>query len=266
MAFIQVGVSQEPAQEALIRQVQAWVDGQYTDEFANSDTLRTVVTRGLHRLEQALAAGVADPQEILSRARAMLPHENPQQAMGLYIVVAGGPKRQVLEPDRLESEELERWLTEFAKDTRFRLFDFRAETRPTLANDALRIDQPQLPASLMFDELGTLLVKQPTFTRSDDSHAVGFDFMVLVEEEIQERIERVVRLAALVFDHLDPLRRLSDVVILAAISGGSMRTWRTKAEHMGNRNQIAGSVGQQGQLIVELTPPSRRRMSLTQEP
>lgn len=164
LTFVQAGVPQEPAQEALIRQVQEWVEGQYTDEFSNSDTLRTVVTRGLHRLEQALAAGVADPQEILSRARAMLPHENLQQAMGLYIAVAGGPKRQVLEPDRLESEEMERRLTEFAKDTRFRLFDFRAETRPTLTADALRIDQPQLPASLVVDELGTLLVKQPTFT------------------------------------------------------------------------------------------------------
>jgi hypothetical protein len=49
----------------------------------------------------------------------------------------------------------------------------------------------------------------------------------VIHEEVTERLERAIRLAAEVLDHIDLLHRLSDVVPVAALTGATYN-WQTK--------------------------------------
>ena len=71
---------------------------------------------------------------------------------------------------------------------------------------------------------------------------------MLIEEGLTDRLERGLRFAGWMLDRVDPVRRLSDVVVPTTLSRASYRGWRTRAEHQRNPS---GSV----QVVIGLLIP-----------
>ena len=63
-------------------------------------------------------------------------------------------------------------------------------------------------------------------------------------------------------DDVDPLRRVSHVVVLGAIEGGSMLSWRTQAEHTASPNRMTMSMHQRDLVVVPEEPTVRPRAQL----
>lgn len=259
-AFVQEGVEREGAQENFVREVQDWSSGQYTASFSTPGDLREAVTRGLHQLELSRATGPVDEEEMLARAEASVPAARGFGEASLSLVVAGGPRQQVLRPAELENEDLGEALMREALFGSVRIFDPARGTNKRLEAHSLVVEQDR--AWIRVDELGTVSVTQPAMKEGDRGH---MGLPVFIEEDIRDRIERGLLFAGWVLDHVDPLRRLSDVVVVTALLGGSYLGWRTQAEH--ERNPSSGQVGMGGseRTVVKLSPARRNRAALTHD-
>lgn len=260
LAFVQEGVERETAQENFVREVQDWSSGQYTASFSMPEDLREAATRGLHQLELSRAAGPVDEEEMLARAEASVPTARGFGEASLSLVVAGGPRQQVLRPAELEADDLSDVLMREALFGSNRILDPARGTNKRLEGHALLVEQDR--ASIRLDELGTVVVVQPA--RDEDGRA-HMELPVLIEEDIRARIERELLFAGWILDRVDPLRRLSDVVVVTALLGGSYLGWRTRTEH--ERSPSSGQVGmgRSERTVVKLSPARRNRAALTHD-
>jgi hypothetical protein len=258
LAFVHQEVEREAAQEDFVHEVQNWSSGQYTASFSMPEDLREVVTRGLHQLELSRAAGPVDEDEMLARAEQSLPVARGFSQTSLSLVVAGGPLQQVLRPAELEADVLSDTLMQEALFGPNRILDPAHGTNRQLEGHGLIIKQDQ--ASIRLDELGTVMVTQPV--RDEKDRGGYMELPVLIEEEIRARIERELLFAGWVLDHVDPVRRLSDVVVVATVLGGGYLGWRTRAEHTANPNTISGGTGGSDRISVRLSPARRNRAAL----
>jgi len=260
LAFVQEGVERETAQEDFVREVQDWSSGQYTASFSMPEDLREAATRGLHHLELSRAAGPVDEGEMLARAEASVPAARGFGEACLSLVVAGGPRQQVLRPAELEADDLSDALMREGLFGSNRVLDPARGTSKRLEDHALLVEQDR--ASILLDELGTVVVAQPT---RDEGGRARMELLVLIEEDIRSRIERGLLFAGWILDSVDPLRRLSDVVVVAALFGGSYLGWRTRQEH--ERSPGSGRIGTGGteRTVVKLSPARRNRAALTHD-
>jgi hypothetical protein len=257
LAFVQERVEREPAQREFLREVRAWTAGHITASFTDVDELRDAVTAALRDLELSRAAGPVDEQEILARARALVPTNERPLGVRLALVVAGGPRQAVLRPKALEASELEETLTREATFGALRVFDRSLGTRPRICGDALVIEQDN--ASLFLDQLGSMRLVVPAEAprpRREPSLAG-----VAIEEDIDTLLRRMLQFSAWTLDHVDPVRRLSDVVPVVALQGAF--TWRTRAEHQHSPNSYPIRMSQEA-AIVHLSPARRHRAALGQ--
>jgi hypothetical protein len=259
LIFVEQGANLEPAQREFLREVQGWTTGHYTASFSDADDLRDAVTAALRDLELSRAAGPVDEGEILARARAFLP-DNRHTAQGviLSLVVAGGPRQQVLRPRELESPELEEELTREALFGTFRVLDRTGETRHSIRDQALLIEQDH--ASIFLDQLGPVRLTVP----AERPRARGNfgSVSVVIREEVEELLQRMLGFVAWSLDRIDPVKRISDVVVIVSLEGAL--TWRTRAEHERSPNSFQVRLSNEP-AIVSLTPPRRHRSALGQD-
>ncbi len=258
LAFVQEEVEREAAQQDFVREVQDWSSGHYTASFSTPEDLREAVTRGLHQLELSRAAGPVDEEEMLARAEASAPATRGFGEASLSIVVAGGPRQQVLRPAELEVDDLGDTLMREALFGPNRILDPARGTNKQLEGHALLVEQDQ--ASIQLDELGTVVVAQPA---RDEGGRAHMELPVLIEEDIRARIERGLLFAGWILDRVDPVRRLSDVVVVAALLGGGYLEWRTRAEHAAAPNTVQVGMGGSDRVVVRLSPARRNRAALT---
>ncbi len=118
-------------------------------------------------------------------------------------------------------------------------------------------------SSLLVNEQGSVRIVQLAMDRGAGGSTWS---LVLVEEEINGRIERGLRFAGSVLDRIDPLRRLPDVVAIVSLHGARTSGWRTKAEHQ--QNPSAGgriNMAASDPISVRLSPARRRRAALTND-
>jgi hypothetical protein len=258
LVFIERAAKAEPAQQELLHEVRAWTTGHYTASFTDADDLRDAVTAALRDLELARAVGPIDEGEMVARARALLPSDRHSSSAQIALVVAGGPRQQVLRPRELEAPELEETLTQQALFGSLRLLDRAAGTRPTIRDNALVIEQDN--ASVLLDQLGTVRIVVPM----ERPRARGDMALpgVAIREDVEELIQRMLRFAAFTLDRIDPMRRVSDVVPVAMLQGAM--TWRTRAEHDRSPNSYAVRLSNEP-IVVWLTPPRRHRAALSQD-
>lgn len=259
LAFMQEGVEREAAQDAFVREVQNWSSGQYTASFSTPESLLEAVTRGLHQLELSRAAGPVDEEEMLTRAEANVATARGFGQAILSLVVAGGPRQQVLRPAELEADDLSDALMREALFGPNRVLDSARGTNKRLEGHALVLQQDW--ASIRLDELGTVAVVQPA---RDEGNRAYRELPVLIEEDIRVRIESGLLFAGWMFDCIDPVRRLSDVVVVAALLGGGYLGWRTRAEHAADPNTVQIAMGGRSErVVVRLSPARRNRAALT---
>jgi hypothetical protein len=259
LIFVERGVVYEPAQHDFLREVQGWTTGHYTASFSDADELRDAVTSALRDLELAQATGPVDEGEMRDRAHTLFPDlRNHAQGVALTLVVAGGPRQQVLRPRELEAQALEEDLSREALFGAFRVLDREVGTRHGIRENALVIEQDK--ASILIDQLGTVRLVLPAErprTREDFASV-----SVAIREDVEDVLHRTLRFVAWVLDRIDPIRRMSDVVPVVNLSGAL--SWRTRAEHERSPNSFTMRTSQEP-ATVSLTPARRHRAALSQD-
>lgn len=258
LAFIQRGVSVESAQKAFLTEVQNWSQGKYTEEFSALDELKDAVVRALHQLEVERNSGGVDEDELLSRATELLPQERGRGPR-VVVAVSGGPKQQVIRPAQLETPGLAASIKKAALFGPNQIFDQEEGSKSKVTGVALFVEQES--ASVLLTQLGDVVVTQPA-TKKDDSDRMHFT--VLIEEDIQEAIERALSFAGWVLNEVDERHRLSRIAPVAALTDGSFAPWLTRAQARANRNGLTMSASNRP-TVVNLSPVSRPRPAIEKE-
>lgn len=260
LVFIQEGVEPDQDQRAFIKEVQDWAHGHFTATFVTAQELHDEVLRGLHDLEVARAVGTADPDEILGRAKEALPDlsRNYGGSPALHIAVAGGPRQQVLRPSLIEDKEFMDKVMQIAMFGGNRTLDPSVGTDHDIVDGKLVISQRG--AKVILDELGTIAVSID-WDRSQQGYAGP---SALIEEDVVDQIESMIRFVGALLDELDSTHRLSEVAVLAHQSSGGFLGWQTRAEASKKSGGISMS-GVSSPEPVGLKPPTRARAALTHE-
>jgi len=194
---------------------------------------------------------------MLGRAKALLPDDRQSLGARLILVIAGGPRQQVVRPKDLESQELEESITREALFGSHRIFDQRHGTKRGIRDDQLTIEQDK--NAILLDQLGTVRLVVSLEPQNDQRIGLAG---VAIQEEVEESLQRTLKFAAWVLDYVDPLRRISDVVIVVTLQGAV--TWRTRAEHQRSPNSYFMRSSTEP-AVVQLTPARRHRATLTQD-
>lgn len=250
LAFDQRGAEHEPDQERFISEVKNWAGGVLTGSFSTGRDLRDAVTRALRDVELARAVGPVDENEILARAEALFPDPRAVYEASLTVSVAGGPRQQILRPVQIEDPELERAVAREAMFGDSALFDRTQGMRSRVVADGLLLEQEN--HSVFLEQLGSLRIIQPA--RHARSLSGRVELPVLIEEDVHDAVVRALSIAAWLLDHIDPVRRISDVVVVAAIDRAGLG-WRTRAEHERNPGTVSGAFADD-RTVARLAPPS----------
>jgi hypothetical protein len=249
-------VKREDQQVQFLREAQDWAQGHYTNSFRNADQLLDAVVGALHSLELARATGPVDAGEMLQRAIDMLPDERGSYSgrARLGLALAGGPLQTVLRPAQLEAQELREPLQQMALFGETAVLSTQHGTEVDIDNDALVFTQPD--RSIAISETGSI-----QFVRTIPAPGIGLP--VILEENVREIIDRFLRFANAVLAHIDPVGRLSHVVVVAKIFDANQLAWRTRAQHAQSPNSVSmGTFGGAEREAVHLSPPDRTRSAL----
>lgn len=260
LVFVEGGVSPESIQQGFIDEVQAWATGHVRASFTTPEELTQAVVRALHDHELATSTGVVDDSEMLDRAKVLLPHRRGiATSPELVLATTGGPHQQVLRPAQLEQPDLARDLQREA------LFGDQSILDPSegtdVAIDGTTLALRQRDGFVTVDQAGSICISQPA---KRATRRGGTELPALIEEDVAETLARAIRFCGWLLDRIDPLHRLTDVVILARLDGAGYMPWRTRAEHTASPD--SGELGfGADDTIVALTPARRHRQALTHD-
>jgi hypothetical protein len=266
LVFIQAGAP-EPAQEAFIREVSGWADGVFRREFETAARLGELVVTALHEFELAHATGPVDADALRQRALELLPPvERHSSNARLSLAVAAGPAQSILRPSQMEDDTLARDLQQRALFGRPPLFDRTVGMEAGLERGALVVRQDVRNGSgarIALWETGDLLVEVPP-SAPRTRHEMSL--LMLIEEDLTERLHAALAYAVWLLDHVDPTQKLTHVALAARLSASSSYFgWRTRAEHAARPNtaSLAGfGRDDRREEPVLLTPAHRPRAAL----
>jgi hypothetical protein len=259
LVFVEQATSRDPNQLEFVDEVQAWATGHFRASYKDPAGLSREVIRALHEHELAQSVGPVEEQELLDRASALLPQRHGIGGTAqLVLVVAGGPLQAVLRPAELEDPALVRDVQREALFGSHPVLNSAEGTSIRVQVDKLLFEQQS--ASVLLDQVGSIRVSQAA--RSGDDRFLSA-IPALIEEEVTEALSRGLRFAGWLLDRVDPLRRITDVVPVAALAGAGYMAWRTRTEHAASPQ--SGQIGQERDAVVNLRPARRRRQALTHD-
>jgi hypothetical protein len=249
IAFVQQGVTPEPEQAAFIDEVQAWEGGLFRGGFTTPDGLQDGITRALHDYTLSVAVGPVDEQEMAARATGLIPPEDSNHVSSTFldIAIVGGPAQRVLRPGDMEAQQLVEDLQQSAMFGDHRLFDRTRGSESGLVGSDLVVRQDR-GASVRLTEQGSIVIRvplgEPQSGRGSMSGMAAM--MVIVEEDVQQRLGTALGYATALLDRVDPTQRLTRVAIAARIAGADHRAWRTRAQNAASPNSVQiGHMGKQ---------------------
>lgn len=262
LVFLQAGVAMDPPQREFVREVQGWAEGKFSATFTNPDDLKTVVVRALHDYQVALATGSGDVKEMVARASQLLGQGRNPYASGsssLTLVVVAGPHQQVLRPSALEEESFITSVEAKAVYGPPRLFDPAQGTTHSVSRDSLSIQQTG--RSILLNQAGSIRVMLPT---QDQGRRQTSHLPSLIVEDIQDLLARILQFAGWLMNEIDEPHRLTDVVVVARLTGSSYMPWKTRRQQAESPNW--GQIGNHADPAeAMLTPPQRPRAALLQQ-
>ena len=256
LVLVHDGVEREDGQLQFLSEVQDWEQGHYTHSFTNADQLLDAVVGGLHNLELAQATGPVDPDEMLQRAIDLLQHNGRSRSGNarLALALTGGPLQTVLRPAQLEAQELQQHLHQMALFGEGVVLNTQEGTKAHIDNDALVFAQPD--RLIAIGETGSVRLLAVIPMPSMGSH-------VILEENVCDIINHFLRFANAVLAHIDPINRLSHMVVAARILDAGYVAWRTSAEHAQSPTSVTMNPFSNGEReAVHLSPPHRTRSAL----
>lgn len=256
LVFVESGVEREDQQHEFLDEVQAWSTGHYRAAFSSPDELKARIIRALHDYQLAASAGPADEEDMADRARALVEERRSGGEPLLVVGVAGGPYRQVIRPAELEAPALARDLQREALFGDHAVLEPAEGTDVRVAGNGLELRQRR--ASVLIDESGAVRVTQPA--RRDPDRRPG-ELAALIEEDIVESLRRSLRFGGWLLDRVDPVGRVTDVVVAVRLLDAGYLPWRTRAEHQASPNAGSMGMGDHDQTLL-MTPARRHRQAL----
>jgi hypothetical protein len=261
MAFVRSGVTPDPAQAALIKEVQSWETGMFRGSFSTPQDLRTQITRAIHAWQLSNATGPLDTKALSSAALAAARAEqnkHQQSDPALVLTVAAGPAQAVLRPSEIENSSLSKELLKEALFGHFPIFSHADGNEINIEGNCLIIQQGRGERLIQLDAEGNLLFRIEV-ERDHGSFA-------LIKESLEQQIVNALRYAAAVLERIDPTQKLTHVALAASLAGADYITIRTQAEHNARPNsyQMSGW-GRDDNSPVQLQPAHRPRAALSHE-
>ena len=257
LVFVESRVGRGATQQAFLDEVAAWATGPFHGSFADSAQLRSLVLRAIYRYALAMSTYAVDEESLLERARNMLPsRQRTLEGPTLVLAIAGSPYQQVLDEAEVEARDLARDVQREAMLGRYPIFEEAAATSVAVRSGELLLAQQGV--SIVLNQTGDLRLARSLKQRGKRSH---LEIEALIEEEIMAGLAHLMRFGDWLLDRVDPLRRLTDLVVIAEIAGAAAMPWRTRAEHAANPRQ--GSMGSGSNSVVAVPhPPHRHRQAL----
>jgi hypothetical protein len=259
LVFVQSGVHRAATQQAFLEEATAWATGPAHGSYADPDELRALVVRSIYRY--ALALSASPMESLLERARGMLESRyHGTEGPVLLLAIAGGPYQEIVEPAEFEGRELPRDVQREAMFGKYPVFEERAATSVGVRGGELVLSQ--LAAAVAFSRAGDIRVAQSV--RGGPNRRGNLEIEALIEEDIAAGLVHLMHFADWLLDRLDPLRGLTDLVVVAGISQAGTMPWRTRAEQSANPRQGSMGSGSDGAIAI-LSPPHRHRQALTDD-
>ena len=189
---------------------------------------------------------------MLDRAVALLPSRGVSGAV-IVLAVVGGPHQQVLRPVELGEPSLGRDLQREAMFGDDPVLAASEATTCSIRGDAVLLEQAT--GAVVVDQAGSIMIVQPAVR--ENGRQLGM-LKPIIEEDLVASVAQALRFAGKTLDRIDPLARISDVVVVAALLGGGYLPIRSRAEHAASANSMPLASG--GDLsVVNLTPARRHR-------
>ena len=258
LAFVQECDVRSEEQTAFVQEVRNWEQGHYTASFRNANDLHDKVIRSLHRHFLDGASTPVDEDRLVERARSLAVDDGATGSAILVVAVTGDSPHAVLRPTKLRDQQLHNLLLSEALTGADAVLDVSAGSEPQVRSDAIVLTQRTGGRIVELHEDGTIVVVQPALRERSWQGSLPS----MIEEDIIERIARVVRLAGRVLNHVDDPPRISRVAVVAALCRPGSWPWRTRAEEAASPNSATMRMFGPDRVEAELSPPVRRRAAL----
>lgn len=261
LAFVHRGSARTGDQARFVDEVREWEGGQYTGSFSDAAQLRDKVIRALFDFQRAVEAMPLDADALNDRADALLPEHGFGGSTELVVAVAVGPARAVLTASQIGDAELHRYLLAEALTGTSAVLSTSAGTKHGPTPESIVLDQRDDRRQVELYTDGSIRVTQPAIRSDSPMHALP----ALIEEDIADRIARVLEFGGSVLDHIDPANRTSHFAVRVRLTGAGHLPWRTRDEQRRSPHSATMSIYPHDRLEVHLTPPVRRRPALRQQ-
>lgn len=261
LAFVHQGSARTGDQARFVDEVREWEGGQYTGSYSDAEQLRDKVIRALFDFQGAVEAMPLDADALNDRAGALLPEHGFGGSTELVVAVAVGPARAVLTARQLGDAELHRYLLAEALTGASAVLSTSAGTEHGPTPESIVLDQRDDRRQVELYTDGSIRVTQPAIRSGSPIHALP----ALIEEDIGDRIARVLGFGGSVLDHIDPANRTSHFAVRVRLTGAGHLPWRTRDEQRRSPHSATMSSYPHDRLEVQLTPPVHRRPALRQQ-
>lgn len=234
IAFIQSGVARETRQQEFVNEVQDWDNGLFRGKgFSTPEELQDQVTQALHRHAMAQQTRPIDPAQLVERAKAIIPpierHQHRSYPI-LHLALAGGPIQQIVRPQKLDDRRFGRGLINILTDESSDILDIAAGTE-TRHDDGALVLQQETGAAVRIDEAASITISVPV--------QIVHGFMsALIEEYVADALDKALKAADLLLDHVDPTKKIARIVPAIRLDTNGTAEWRTKAENDASPNSF----------------------------
>jgi len=133
-------------------------------------------------------------------------------------------------------------------------------TRRNVSGDTLVLEQDT--RSIQLAEDGAIRITVPAVQPSARPAAA---LPVLVEEDVEDALAAMTGFGAWLLDEIDPNRRLSDLVVLAALENAGYTGWKTRAEVRADPNRANMSMRGDELVVVPDDPRLLPRPALSSD-
>jgi hypothetical protein len=250
----------EPAFAAALEQLKTWGFDIEVPEVAAGGPAAAPSRSAPPRREVASALSAEAAKEALERALALVPQaRNSVGEAALVLVSTAAPRGAFLRPSELEDSALASWLEREALYGDLPVLERGEGTATGMSGNSLVARQSR--AWVAIDEEGTVVVMRPVIRRADRStHLSG-----IIEEEVLADLEADLTFVESVLERIDPARRASHVVPVAALLGASYTAWRTRAEQAASPTSMTMNMSGGDRIVAHLSSPAQPRDSLNQQ-
>jgi hypothetical protein len=237
LLFVQEGVTAEPKQQELLREVQGWQGGLFREGFTSPEQLRTLITRSIHSYELAHAAGPVNGAALAREAAALISGQERGGGQGspaLRFALACGPTCQLLRPAELEAESLAEAIQQRAMFGSPRVFAKDQGVETSIKGDSLLLSQ-ESGARIRLNGRGAIELRLPLERGMRRDRGFG-SMLGVIEESVVRELANAISFSSWLLDHIDATQRATHVGIAAILDASDHLGWRTQAEQDASPN------------------------------